>query len=112
MHNCWIKTSVQNWWGILGAQASFKVAQNTPGLNTALGEMASYLVDKLLHSCLQAPHLELDHHQLVGAHDGLGVLPPTLLQWTPASLGGAEISEVLPPSGRGMPLLGRLTVQA
>lgn len=65
--------------------------------------LASHLVDKLLHPRLQPPHLELDHHQLVGAHDGLGVLPPALLQRATAGLGGAEVPEVLAPGGRGDP---------
>ena len=38
------------------------------------------LVDKLLHPCLQSPHLKLNSHQLVGAHDGFLALNPALLQ--------------------------------
>lgn len=54
-----------------------------------------HLVHKLLHPRLQPPHLELDGHQLVGTHDGFGVLAPALPQRPPARLGRAEEPGVL-----------------
>lgn len=44
------------------------------------------LVYKLLHTRLQAPHLELDCDQFVGAHDGVLRVDPSLLQGASVSL--------------------------
>lgn len=44
------------------------------------------LVNKLLHTCLQAPHLEFHRHQLIGAHDGVLSVSPALRQQTPGRL--------------------------
>lgn len=40
------------------------------------------LVNELLHTSLQAPHLELHSHQLIGAHYGVLSVSPALLQQT------------------------------
>ena len=66
-----------------------------PGEPEQLGR-GSHLVHKLFHARLQAPHLELDGHQLVGAHDGLLGVPPALLQHAPRRLVRAEVAQVLP----------------
>lgn len=59
------------------------------------GRGSSHLVHKLLHACLQPPHLKLDGDQLVGAHDWLCGVPPALLQHAPRGLLRAEVTQVL-----------------
>lgn len=55
----------------------------------------SNLVHKLLHTCLKSPHLELHCHKLIGAHDGVLRVSPSLLQQTPGCLLGFKVSWVL-----------------
>lgn len=55
----------------------------------------THLVHKLFHSGLQAPHLELDGHQLVGAHDGLMVISPAFSKLPPACLLRPEVFRIL-----------------
>ena len=52
-------------------------------------------MDKLLNPCLEEHHVKADIHQLVGAHDGLGVLNPTFQQGTSRRFLAAEYCQVL-----------------
>lgn len=58
-------------------------------------ETTSHLVYELLHTGLQTPHLKLDSHQFVRAHDGFLGVPPALLKNPPRCLVGLEISQIL-----------------
>lgn len=57
--------------------------------------LCSYLVHKLLHTCLQAPHFKLDGDKFVGAHDGILSVDPSLLQEASVSLLRLKIPQVL-----------------
>ena len=52
-------------------------------------------MDELFYPGLQAPHLELDSHQLIGAHDGGAGPSPVFLEWPSASLHRSEAPQVL-----------------
>ena len=53
-------------------------------------------MDKFLYPGLEEGHqLKPDVHKLVAAHDGLGVLSPSLTQWTSGRLVALELQQVL-----------------
>lgn len=55
----------------------------------------THLVHKLFNSSLKAPHLKLDGHQLVRAHDGLMVVSPAFSELPSAGLLRLEVFRIL-----------------
>lgn len=51
-----------------------------PHVNTAKGERKTHFVHKVLRPGLEAVHLEAALYSLIGAHDGVVVVSPALLQ--------------------------------
>ncbi len=63
-----------------------RVYELTPQEKFQEGLLHPNLVNKLLHTRLQAPDFKLHCDQFVGAHDGVLVVDPSLLQEASVSL--------------------------